>query len=204
MVKHIRKILFCLFVLLIGCNIVNAEVKWTYVKKPAYLNELKSEYNKIPQKARDLYDEEDLEIIIYGYNHYKKYAGLFNGNVNIESYKQTWLKNFYRRKGVKKNYSTKTFSVNYAKMTMIHELGHAYDYGNRLLSSSNEFKSIYNSEKSKFKKTDFYKYPMGKISANINSSLEYFASSFASYVMSPNDLKKRCPKTYDYFKRQFE
>ena len=45
---------------------VEAKVKWIYVKSPKYKTELKQEYKKIPKKARDVYDENNIKIKIYG------------------------------------------------------------------------------------------------------------------------------------------
>ena len=195
----IIRVLLLFLIMAFGIEKIDAKVTWKYVRSPKYKTELRTEYNKIPQKARDLYDEKDLKIIIYGYNYYPSYAGLFNRNVNIESYQISWLKSFYKHRGVKTNLSTKKLSINYAKCTLIHELGHAYDFNNGWISKQSEFKNIYKKEKNKFTKTAYYKYPMGKIKDNINNVQEYFASSFTVYVRSPKDLKKNCPKTYAYF-----
>ena len=178
---------------------IKSSVKWTYVKSPKYKNELVSEYNKIPTKAKNIYEKNNLEIKIYGYNYYPNYAGLFDGNVKIESYKQNWLKSFYRKRGVYKNKSVKSLSVGYARMALIHELGHAYDYNNDWLSKNSDFLKIYKKEKNKFKWTYYYRYPMARIKANISNSTEYFASTFSAFVRKPNDLKKYCPLTYNYF-----
>ena len=184
---------------------VEAKVKWIYVKSPKYKTELKQEYKKIPKKARDVYDENNIKIKIYGYNHYKNWAGLFNGNINIESYKQYWLRNFFSRRGININSKTnKKLSIDYAKCTLIHELGHAYDYNKGWLSKKKDFKKIYKAEKNKFMKTNYYKYPMAKIKSNISDSQEYFASTFTAFVRSPKDFKKHCPKTYAYFYKHFK
>ena len=198
------KIAFLVLVLFIFIGRVNAEARWEYIRSPKYVVDLKKEYNKIPLKARDLYDKNNLLIRIYGYNVYPSFAGLFTGDVSIESYKSSSLKKFFRRRGVYKSYSANKFSMDYAKSNLIHELGHAYDYNSGWISKQSEFVSIYKSEKKKFMKTNYYKYPMAKVKSNINSSVEYFASSFDAYVRSPKDLKKRCPKTYNYFENQFK
>ena len=204
MKKHIVfKILLIVFSMFIGFENIDAKVTWKYVRSPKYKTELKEEYNKIPQKARDVYSDNDLKITIYGYNYYPYYAGLFNGDVNIESYKVSWLKSFYKKRGVKTSLSSKKLSINYAKCTLIHELGHAYDFNEGWLSKKKSFIKIYKAEKNKFKKTNYYKYPMGKLKDNINNAQEYFASSFTVYVRSRNDLKKHCPKTYNYFEELF-
>ena len=202
--KKFYKILLFVLIMFVFVTNVNAEARWEYIRSPKYVNDLKKEYNKIPLKARDLFDQNDLLIRIYGYNVYPSYAGLFTGDVSIESYKTTSLKKFFRRRGVYRSYSANKFSMDYAKSNLIHELGHAYDYQSGWLSGQSEFYKIYKSEKNKFKKTGYYKYPMAKVSSNINSAREYFASSFDAYVRAPKDLKKRCPKTYKYFENQFK
>ena len=200
--KKIIKIIFLFVLMLCFCNNISADVKWKYVKSPKYKTELVKEYKKIPKTARDLYKENNLKINIYGYNYYPYYAGLYNGKVNIESYNVSWLRSFYSKRGVStSSYSNRELSINYAKCTLIHELGHAFDYESGKLSDSSEFKKIYKKEKSKFTKTNYYKYPMGKMKDNIGNRQEYFASAFTVYVRSPKDLKKHCPKTYKYFKK---
>ena len=201
--KYFIRFLFILLMISIFCNNVNASVRWNYVRSPKYKAELKKEYNKIPEVARKVYDENNLKITIYGYNRYKSYAGLYNGNVFIESYNVSWLRSFYRRKGVYSKLSGKNLSINYAKSTLIHELGHAFDYDSGKLSAKNEFKEVYKLEKNKFTKSAYYKYPMGKIKANVSNAQEYFASTFDAYVRNPKDLKKYCPKTYVYFRKIF-
>lgn len=201
--SFIFKVLLFLVLMVSFCASVNAQVYWKYIKSPKYKVELLSEYNKIPQKARDIYDDVNLRITIYGYNYYKNYAGLYNGDVFVESFKLSWLGSFYKRRGVKTNLSKKELSINYAKCTLIHELGHAFDYNSGGYSFTSEFKKIYKAEKTKFTNTKYYKYPMGKIKENISNPQEYFASTFTVYVRSPKDLKKHCPKTYNYFKKLF-
>ena len=195
----VHKILIILFMFLVCSVSIKAEVKWTYIRSPKYKTELKNEYDKIPKKAKNIYENKNLEIRVYGYNYYSNYAGVFDGKVSIESYKQSWLKSFYRRRGINKFKSVKSLSINYAKVALIHELGHAYDYNNGWISKNSDFVKIYKSEKTKFKKTSYYKNNMAKIKANISNSQEFFASTFSSFVRNPNDLKKYCPKTYNYF-----
>lgn len=201
--ERLFKIALLIITMFISFENIDAKVTWKYVKSPKYKTELKEEYYKIPKKARDLYDDKNLLITIYGYNYYPSYAGLFNGTVNVESYKVSWLKSFYKRRGVKTSLSNKKLSINYAECTLIHELGHAYDYNMGWLSKKSDFMKIYKEEKSKFTKTSYYKYPMGKIKQNIGDAQEYFASSFAVYVRNKSDLKKHCPKTYQYLEELF-
>ncbi len=204
LLKLISKVIVLTIVMILACESTHAKVTWSYIKSPKYKTELKAEYNKIPLKARQVYSDNSLKIKIYGNNHYKNWAGLFNGNVNIESYQVSWLRSFYRRRGIYNSYSNKKLSMDYAKCTLIHELGHAYDYNMGWISNNKDFKNIYKKEKNKFKKTSYYKYPMGKIISNINNVEEYFASAFTVYVRAPKDLKKYCPKTYNYFKNEFK
>ncbi|MBR4178637.1 MAG: hypothetical protein IKR57_04760 [Bacilli bacterium] len=201
--KYFIKLLFILLMISIFCSNVNAEVKWNYIRSPKYKTELVKEYKKIPLSVRELFDDNDIKIKVYGYNRFPNYAGLYNGNIYIESYNVSWLRDFYNRRGVYPKLSNKNLSINYAKSTLIHELGHALDYGKGKISHKNDFVKIYKAEKKKIVKTSYYKYPMGKIKANINSPQEYFASSFDMYIRSPKDLKKHCPKTYKYFKVLF-
>lgn len=197
-------LLIILSFLCISLNTIDAKVTWNYVKSPKYKTELKAEYKKIPLKAREVFNDNDLLIKIYGNNHFKNWAGLFNGDVIIESFNVSWLRSFFSRRGVRTPYSDKKISMDYAKCNLIHELGHAFDYNSDRLSHTKEFKNIYKKEKNKFTSTSYYAYPMGKVKENINNVEEYFASTFTVYVRLRADLKKHCPKTYNYFKKLFE
>lgn len=83
----------------------------------------------------------------------------------------------------------------YMDSTLLHELGHAFDYisGNGvLISSSNEFKNIYSEEKDSLFPSDEY--------AN-SSENEYFSESFSMYYKDYRQLKNNAPKTYEFLKR---
>lgn len=87
-------------------------------------------------------------------------------------------------------FSAKNRSITLRKAddTIYHELGHylAFIAGN--VDVSDDFKKIYNSEKSKFP-------GVHKMYAVSNSS-EYFAECMREYINNPAPLKKKCPKSY--------
>lgn len=87
----------------------------------------------------------------------------------------------------------------YNRGCILHEVGHAIDYGlldnyNKssnvtLYSSTNEYKNIFNSERNIMSQDEYHNDNIG----------EYFAESFIYYFMS-EDYKTQCPKSYTYVK----
>ena len=93
------------------------------------------------------------------------------------------------------------FSKEIVMDSLLHELGHRIDlehdyYG---LSSSFGFREIYYEEVDNFMQTTHYNQENLKAYANIDSPIEYFASTFSSFFRHSQDLKEKCPLTYDYF-----
>ena len=82
----------------------------------------------------------------------------------------------------------RSITLRKADNTIYHELGHylAFIAGN--VDVSDDFKKIYNSEKSKFP-------GVHKMYAVSNSS-EYFAECMREYINNPAPLEKKCPKSY--------
>lgn len=93
-------------------------------------------------------------------------------------------------------------SMEECNITLYHEIAHALDgyvgkNGNTFFrySESSDFIKIYNKENGEaFKELDNRDY----YNSNIQ---EYFAQSFAYYIVKPNELKEDCPKTYQYMKK---
>lgn len=87
-------------------------------------------------------------------------------------------------------------NARHLKMTLFHEIGHMLDFkyypGAIILSKSRTFKDIYKEEKSNFR-TDH-----SELEYFIADSTEYFAQAFAEYLLKPERLQERCPKTYEY------
>lgn len=80
--------------------------------------------------------------------------------------------------------------------TIIHEMGHFYDaYGwkdNDRVSDEDDFVAIFEAEAPAFRgywSTD---------KANTATSVEYFAETFAAYILDPASLEAACPQTYAY------
>ena len=79
---------------------------------------------------------------------------------------------------------------------IIHEMGHFYDaYGwkdNDRVSDEDDFVAIFEAEAPAFRgywSTD---------KANTATSVEYFAETFAAYILDPASLEAACPQTYAY------
>ena len=97
--------------------------------------------------------------------------------------------------------NTKTITTRWAcsgSVTAAHEIGHLLDmyyydnHDNAYASKSEEFVNIYNLEKYSQDSEDAY---------NNSDSTEYFASSYALYILALDNLKEHSPKTYDYIDR---
>lgn len=86
----------------------------------------------------------------------------------------------------------RTFAAGYAT---IHEFGHYYDRCNGMHSISYKFQNIYNEEDRVFCKELC-------TATNTTNSIEYFAETFAAYVLNNEKLKKYCPNTYAYMKTE--
>lgn len=79
---------------------------------------------------------------------------------------------------------------------LLHELGHFANFiaGDKV--STDEWKSIYNSEKSKY--TGYNKDYVTKTAS------EYFAESYRDYKEDPSALKSKRPKTYKFVKKTID
>lgn len=86
----------------------------------------------------------------------------------------------------------------WVERTTFHEVGHVIDNESAIyyISSSKEFKDIYQEEKDAFKyvTADNYEY-------FVSSELEYFAQAFSEYMMNPEGLKMFTPRTYEFIDR---
>lgn len=93
---------------------------------------------------------------------------------------------FYNSHGQSKHIFT---SVKGGRNIFIHEMGHLYDYFKGMLSSTDEFVTLYQAEKGIF--TGLY----------ASSSVEFFAETFRMYITEPSTLSSKAPKTYAYMKQ---
>ena len=84
-----------------------------------------------------------------------------------------------------------------SKYTILHEFGHYFDikmHNKYKISKDDDFINIYNDEKDNFKSANDEvddKYSR-------KNSCEYFAACFEEYICFNNNLKEKCPMTYDY------
>ena len=74
--------------------------------------------------------------------------------------------------------------------TIYHELGHFLSFVAGNVDTTENFKKIYNDEKSSFSRT----WRMSSYATSKPS--EYFAESYQKYVLEPSKLKAAAPKTY--------
>lgn len=99
-------------------------------------------------------------------------------------------------------------SYMYARDTLFHEIGHMLDINlcgltgigkpGRLASSDPLYEEIFNKEKNNYKNTREFIVDNTSVEQNISMKTEYFASSFACYLLYPEDLMEYCPETYNY------
>lgn len=79
-----------------------------------------------------------------------------------------------------------------AKDAIIHEVGHAFDTTQGMLSSSSEFDEIFEEERDSF---------CNVWSTNVNNTntvSEYFAEAFQAVIVDPALIQTNCPRTYTY------
>ena len=90
----------------------------------------------------------------------------------------------------------------YLKYTMYYQIGHLIDIHLNNLSNENMFVNVlYRNEKDVFLR---YQYKnLGSLMDNVFSIKpdEFFASSFACYLLQPKYFKRICPNTYDYINK---
>lgn len=88
---------------------------------------------------------------------------------------------------------TDTFDI-----TVLHEIGHAIDYENYLLSNTSEFQNAYNEANTLLSVEDL-RYNDDDIEYVLSSISEYFAESYALYKMKTDIVKEYAPLTYEFF-----
>lgn len=142
-------------------------------------NKLQAHINKIPDKVLYLIQSADYHIYIVK-DPTKYYKGKVKGALS----------------GLTKYTVRKIYICNnarYFRVAVAHEIGHAYDHTLGWEHTSDEFKKVYEAEKSKFVSTcgvenSYYR----------NNKAEYFAETFSMYIYDKKTLKKNTPKTYKY------
>lgn len=88
---------------------------------------------------------------------------------------------------------TDTFDI-----TVLHEIAHAIDCENGMLSETNDFQKAY-SEINALLSVEDLKYTEDDINYVSSSSSEYFAESYALYKMKTDIVKEYAPLTYEFF-----
>ena len=133
-------------------------------------------YDKLPPKVKDIFEDSGYRVYV---------VTLIDGDEGIMG--QTIIG---PRIVLIKNLGV------YVERTMFHECGHVLDdkLAITFISSSDEFKNIYNEERLQFRadnNVDYY----------ISSPSEYFASAFSEYMIRPVRLQHNTPKTYDFIEQ---
>ena len=143
-------------------------------------------YNQIPQEIRTAFEEKGWSIVITD-------SATLNRKSNINMV----IPDGYILAG-STAVNAKTIYLNdlsyLSYESICHEMGHFFDVelskevnGNVRSSKSQDFIDIWNAEKNSY--GDPY---------CISTSAEYFADSFASYIQNGENLKAKCPRTYNY------
>jgi len=188
-----------LFIVLLGitplANYIGVQYENQYYNKYIYaegkassciLEETQKALNNVPQS---------LVLLFY------KNGGMVN--VTNEEYESTYtyendvikfsVAGFYQHKNDEEySISIMIDLSNIQGGTVEHEFGHYLDYLFDVISEKEFFNSIYLEEYKSFKShiesSNYY-----------DNNKEYFAESFSKYLTEPKELKKHCPKTYNFF-----
>lgn len=165
-------------------NLINSICsKTSSVTTSQYNNRLNKIYNYIPTKVLTDIKNDGLKLK-YITGNLRQY--LLN-NVGMDTGMEIW--GIYRVATVE-IYVTTEADIK----STIHEIGHAWDYSTVGYTKSylNDFYNIYLEEKNQM---------FGANNYFAQDETEYFAECFATYLMNPNQLKAKAPKTYEYFKQ---
>lgn len=145
-----------------------------------YADKVLSNYYRIPEIIRNKFEEFGGVLSITNENLGAKFFNDASMNiVAVTDYKG----------------SSKECSINIGtkdSTAVLHEAGHFLDYYTGFTSDIDSYKAIWGSELEAFK--SFH----STNEANTNTPHEYFAESFQVYIESPEELKEKCPQSYDY------
>lgn len=144
-------------------------------------------YNRLPKVVKDMLVENNIFYILIDENIDATDSG-HNGTTYFSSYtlKDVWSEGRLN-KDIKLNGDI-----------MIHEIGHVldtflYDKNNCLMSSTNEWVSLYNANKNIIK--DFG----GFSKWEVGNSEEAFCEAFAHFINNPQMVKEKTPDVYTFF-----
>lgn len=157
--------------------------KTSSVTNTPYNYRLKQIYNYIPTNVLKAVINDGVKLK-YVTGNLRQY--LIN-NIGMDTEMEIW--GIYRPRTVE-IYVTMDADIK----STIHEIGHAWDYTTAGYTKSylNDFYPIYLEEKNQMFGADNY---------FAQEETEYFAECFAIYLMNPNQLKNKAPKTYEYFRQ---
>ena len=179
---------------------------------PMYYEELYNSLNDLPEGIKLYLSQENLNVLVLDevddaeYFYKKAHGYSFDGIIGFlwprrnTIYVESANVNYYdKNPDISLDYDKEEFNYMIVRDTLIHELGHFFDYKEGFkLSESDEFKNIYDLESKKYMETTHYKVDNLGVYLNIDSSLEYFATAYACYIKYPEELKEKCPQTYEY------
>ena len=168
--------------------------------------------DNLPNCIEEIIVESGIDIVIVGIDGklenmsgYSSVKGLFRTRTNtiyIEGLVRDNVIETYRKKGVDEKLleglTDYSLSQKISIDTFFHEIGHVIDKYFNNASQTREFKKIHSNEKQGYKQTTEFKLENRNIEANIKTSIEYFASAFACYILYPDDLKLYAPDTYSF------
>ena len=155
-----------------NANTTNNSKEIEYVQD----NNIKQAYNNLPTSVKQLFKDINCEIKEVNVVSIPGAVGAFSAG---GSYGHPTIE-------IRKNNK-------YITYTVYHEFGHMLDYGYnyKYESKENEFYNIYLDERAEFRTDYNYQYAISEVE-------EYFASSFAEYIINPQRLKSNTPRTYNY------
>ena len=199
MKSKISILLIILIVSLSNIGIVHAESSLEpgvyFVQKEgnvddSWIIKAEIEYRKIPKEIREDFEKNSNgEIFVTDKDLAKEYGFKYN------------IMGIYTEK--KKHYegseeilwyqgTIKVEDREEAMTALIHEIGHYIDYTHDTISETEEFKGI------KAEEVGELAYYFKPNKGNYKNTEEYFAESFKYYILEPEELEKRCPKTFRY------
>lgn len=214
--KKALSITICGLTLMTPIKIEAEEIKYPHYymceTKASFKDELYYTIDSLPESIQNIIHDNDVYFVVvsasdrlereYNFDNVLAMYDINNRVVWIEGvYKKNIIDSLKRNKIEKKYYEDKTIDqINEELITfsLLHEIGHMVDFCSGNISKTQEFMDIFEFEKRNFMQSTIYNYENKKISANIDSYLEYFATSFSEYMRYPEELLELCPRTFGF------
>ena len=188
----------------------------TTIGEPMYYDSLYAMLDNLPEGIKQYLIDNELKVVVMedangAEKQYERANGYTYGGIAgflwpklrtiyVESTDD--VSYFKKYPEISEGYEEDEFNYIVSSDTLIHELGHFFDYTMDFeLSHSIEFCDIYYAEAEDFTNTTEYKVDNLDVFANISIPEEYFATAYACYVKYPQELAEICPRTYEYIDR---